>query len=155
MPLSAPTIESNLLAILNPSSAPESLQIASDRWATAYHSYANSALAGVMVATGLVKETISSAIMSDPDFFSGLSAGILSYWTAAVWAGPGFTGVTVNAAGLLQLLNPVRNQLVSSKDVDLIKSANELSKTLHSYTKGITVSATNVSSGATAVVTLE
>lgn len=166
MPLNKNILKQELKKLMTPETMPKSLQESANRLASAYHQYASSALAGVMTASGLNKTTIATSIASASNFYAGIGLGIQLYWQPAVWAGTGFTGVTANAAGLGASLISVGNIIKSTSDnlisteikTDFSQEINNFSTQLFNaidlFTKSITVTATNVSTGATSVVTL-
>lgn len=166
MALNKTILKSKLKEIMTPATMPKSNEEAAKRMADAYHQYAQTADAGTMKASGLNKAVIEAGILGNSNFFSGCGSGIQAYWTAATWAGPGFTGVTASAAGLGPILMDEGKKIQSygetlmseaiksdfSNEID--KAASQLADAFDKFTKSITVTATNVSSGATTVVTL-
>jgi hypothetical protein len=133
---------------------PGSLGEAASRWAKAYHSYAKEAMAGVCTPSGLNRAALTAVLAGSTNFYTSLASGIQAYWQAAVWAGPGFTGVTASAGGLRPLLKTLGAELIALKKASPSKLAAELASVLHTYTRTVVVTTTNVSSGATAPATL-
>lgn len=136
----------------NPSSSKDD---AVSRWTDALHSYFSGAIAGATAPTNLIPATIRGSLLSSMfgDFYVKLGIGVDLYWRSAVWVGPGFTGVTLSSTGLGPMLVSKIPELMSLGD-DRERAASIISSTIHSFTKSITVVVTNVTSGATSVVSL-
>jgi len=127
---------------------------AARRWAKVYHDYAQGAVAGLTTPSGLVKVTIESQLASVGfgQFFASLELAMISYWTPAVWAGPGFTGITTSAIGAAVQLGIAAGIIRNMEDK--ARAARELAAALHRYTTTIVVTTTNISTGITAIVKL-
>lgn len=156
MPLDDRALEQDILRITSPQNGPKTLLEAAALWSLAYHKYASGALAGGMVPTGLVRLTIQTALLGGAaDFFVALDSGLTAYWTPVAWATAGFTGVTATAVGLLAIIRPVGATLASDPGVTPEVAAKRLASALHTYTKAVTVTMTNVTTAATSVVPVE
>ena len=152
MPLIKQILVSGLIDLQN--NPPRTQAEAGRRWADMYHSYAQGAVAGPVLPSGLNKFVIQSGLSNVRfnQFFTKGDSAVVSYWSAALWAGPGFVGVTASAAGLGARLASAGNRLKNTDDK--VRSANELANAIDLYTRGVSVTTTNVASGVTATVFL-
>jgi len=142
-------LEDGLRGMMNPETSPSSLQEAASRWSSLYHSYAQSAIAGVVLPTTLNLALIKIPLSGPGMFLQNLSAGIEAYWMGTLWVSPGFTGVTANASGLATTLIPIGTSLATSINATVEQSATRYASAIDAYTKTVRVIVTNVTSGVT------
>lgn len=155
MSLSLQSLESDIFEILSSFVDPPrviSISSVAKRWARVYNDYASQ---GKTPAGGVPtsnQATISGA-MAGRDFLSELSVGVTAYWMSTIWApASGFAFVTLSAVGLEPILGPalLKNNRPS---VDARAASRRIASSLHSYTtKMVTITATNISTGVTAIV---
>jgi len=147
------TLEAGLIDLQT--TPPQTTQETASRWASVYHEYASTLLAGgTMSPTNLNKGLIESqlALVVGPTFFTLLGTSIATYWMSVVWAAPGFTGVTASALGADIAL--LAASIKISSMTDQAAAASELASTLHSHALTVTITMTNISSGITTPITL-
>ena len=126
-------------------SNPATIEDASKKWATALFGYGSLAVAGSVLPTLNVASLTASFLssMKSTTWMDDLGRNLLSWWQAALWAGPGFTGVTVPPS-------PLNSHNLGERIKDGVDDVSEfLSTEIDKWTKTITVTVTNTSSGAT------
>lgn len=153
MPLDLEGLQASIMSIVDPLSGPETTREAARSWSRAYHKYASEGLATTLVPTAS-HLTIEGAINSSDDFLVGLAAGIEAYWLSTVWASPGFTGVSVLVPGALLVALRGVGLLNMSPSTDARAAASRLASAMHTYTKTVSVTVTNVTTGVTAIATV-
>lgn len=151
MSLQRSTLIDNFKEIVDYRTGPKTFQDAVRVWAEAYDDYAKNATAHVLVPK-LAKELITTSMVSSPqDFYGGLSVGIVAYWTASVWSGPGFVGSLPTAVNPRNLFVTLSADMMKG-EISVESAADKISAVLHEYTSSLLVIATNVNSGATTTV---
>lgn len=149
MGLARGLLEGLLSPIVTPGTMPTSQALAADAWASAYHAYSGLAVAAP-VFPAFPSSDVIAAQAGSGDFFDGFSHGLVAYWASTVWTGPGFVGKTVGMGPVTDLLLSL--SLVSVRKISPAEVAQRLSEALHTYTMGLSVLVTSVTSGATTVV---
>jgi hypothetical protein len=146
MSLSRDSLEKSLREIfsgLNGSRTIVSFEEAASRWEEAYFSYAGEAELSGGGKPNLVRGSLVS-LLQGKDFLSELSIALNLLWLSVVWSpGGGFTYVTTSTGSF------ERPDLWSAGPEKVAKS---IARALHTYTTMVTVTATNVSSGASSLV---
>jgi len=111
-------------------------------WMRAYAGYAQSATALPCVLAAPL-----AVPSSDGPFFSVIDALMASMWASALWAAPGFAGITVPPPPV----SPVLLSLGLVGVTDPGSAVQLVSSALHTYTIGLTVTVTSAT-GVTSVV---
>ncbi len=155
MPLDRQKLEAaigDLIRASQSATSPVSQDAVRRDWSAAYHSYAK---VGEAVGGGkptLVK-TLVGSLLTGKAFLPELVGGIRAYWMGAVWTPTPTLGfVTAAAEGLEPLLSEAFLKNAASP-ASAETASKRIAKALHTYTtKMVTVTATNIQSGATAIV---
>jgi hypothetical protein len=129
--LSAGALRAAVGGFFSPAGMPRVAAVS--KWAAAYASYAQSAVAGGTTLTG----PLSPAAVETGDFFADLDSTLRAMWMSATWVGPGLTGTTASVPSLSAALRSNGSRLVRSSDPGLALQLT--TDALHTYTLSIIV----------------
>lgn len=130
---------------------PSTIGDAAEKWSKMFVEYGTSAMAGATVPAfneAVFKGAILAG-MASGKMMEVLGGALVSFWQTAVWAGPGFTGVT---SAVLPLNTSEIGNKIANNEIDDV--ATYLAQEIDKWTKTIKVTLTNINSGVTSIVTI-
>ena len=145
-------LESGINSTQDPNSPPDTSS-AAKLWSSFIFTYSMAGMAGVTIPQfpgypSLLEQSFKASMDSNA-FLEKLGTNLQTMWQSAIWSGPGFTGTTAVAIGsTLDGIMSVLGPAIANGE----NTVSDISTEIDTWTKTITVTLTNTSSGATSIV---